>query len=233
MEIHGSRFIVAGATGVLGEAIARSLAREGVELALAGRDRKRLEELGEELEAPTAAFDARDIAGCGTAVEVLSTALGGLDGIVVACGVAAFGAAGEVDPALLDDLFAANALAPIALVEAALGQIEATGCVAAVTGMVAEFPMARLAHYSAAKAALSAYLAAVGRERRRSGPVVLDVRPPHMDTGFAERPLFGTAPERLPEPAPVEDVVAQLLDAIREGRRELAWKPMQTEPVAT
>jgi len=73
MDIHGSRFIVAGATGVLGEAIARSLATEGAELALAGRDRERLERLGEELEAPTAAFDARQIAGCGAVVEVLST----------------------------------------------------------------------------------------------------------------------------------------------------------------
>jgi len=233
MDIHGSRFIVAGATGVLGEAIARSLATEGAELALAGRDRERLERLGEELEAPTAAFDARQIAGCGAAIEVLSTALGGLDGLVVACGVAGFGPAGEVDPAHLDELFAANALAPIALVEAALGRIEDRGCVAAVTAMVAEFPMAHLAHYSAAKAALSAYLAALGRERRRSGPAVLDVRPPHMDTGFADRPLFGTAPERLPEPAPIEGVVVQLLAAIRDGRRELAWKPMRTEPVAT
>lgn len=233
MELLDKRFIVAGATGVLGEAIARELASAGAELALAGRDRERLEALGSELEAPTAVFDAADIASAGTAVDVLASALGGLDGLVAACGVAGFGPAGEVDPAHLDALFAANALAPMALIDAAISRIEADGCVAAVSAMVAEYPMARLAHYSAAKSALSAYLAAVGRERRRAGPTVLDVRPPHMDTGFSERPLFGTAPERLPDPASATEVARQIVDAIREDRRELAWKPMREEPVAS
>ena len=50
---------------------------------------------------------------------------------------------------------------------------------------------------------------------------VVDVRPPHTETGLATRPLAGQAP-RLPrglEPSLVADAV---LDAVEGGRGELA-----------
>jgi short-subunit dehydrogenase len=231
MELDGARFLVAGATGELGSALARALAAEGCELALLGRDRERLEALADELGAISGRFEARQRGGIPGAVNALAAGLGGLDGAVVALGAAAFGGAGELALETVEDVFAINALAPIALVTAALAHLPDDGAVVGVSAIVADHPTAGVAAYSASKAAFSAYLAVLRRERRRSGGVVLDVRPPHMDTGFTDRALTGEPP---PLPAPVDhrEVVARTLAALREGRRELAWDLEARELVA-
>jgi NAD(P)-dependent dehydrogenase (short-subunit alcohol dehydrogenase family) len=224
MNLEGTRILVAGATGELGSALARALSGAGADVGLAGRDAERLGALGDELAAPTARFEAGDPESCRTAVDALAAGLGGLDGIALCVGVAGFGHAGDVVPDDVRRLFDANALGPIELADAALRHIEGPGLLVAVSAVVARHPMAGLAHYSAAKGALAAYLAAVRRERRRSGLTVLDVQPPHMDTGFSERPLFGTAPA-LPEPLPAASMVQAIVDAVHHGRREVAWDP--------
>ena len=223
MELSNSRILIAGATGELGAALARALDGQGAELALAGRDQTRLDALGEELGAPVARFDAEQPASCKTAVDALAAALGGgIDVAIVAPGVTAFGAADELDPDLVQRLFAINALGPIALTGAALGHIDPGGALVGISAVTADYPTAGIAHYSAAKAALSAYLKAVRHERRREGIHVIDVRPPHLDTGFSDRALAGTPP-RLPEPVDHQQVVAATLDALRTGRREVTW----------
>jgi len=79
---------VAGATGVLGGALARALHGEGARLALAGRDEPKLATPAQELGgAPAAAFDALDLDRCTDVVAETADALGGLDLLVVAIGV--------------------------------------------------------------------------------------------------------------------------------------------------
>jgi short-subunit dehydrogenase len=85
-----------------------------------------------------------------------------------------------------------------------------------------------LAAYSASKAALSAYLEAVRRERRRDLSLVLDVRPGHLETGFADHALAGEPP-KLPPPGDTEDLVERILDAIETGARELSYDPRTRE----
>ena len=103
-----------------------------------------------------------------------------------------------------------------------MGHLEDDGAVVALSAIVADHPTAGMAAYSASKAALSAYVTALRRERRKQGLTVLDVRPPHMDTAFAERALTGSPPP-LPDPLDHRDVVAAVIEALREGRREVAW----------
>ena len=52
--------------------------------------------------------------------------------------------------------------------------------------------------------------------------MVLDVRPQHMDTGFADRALSGE-PGHLPEPGDHRAIAGQIVTALREERRELAY----------
>ena len=78
-----------------------------------------------------------------------------------------------------------------------------------------------MAAYAASKAALTAADRALARELRRSGVDVIDVRPPHTETGLAGRPLAGTAP-RLPTGLDPDAVAGRVLDAIEAGRAELA-----------
>lgn len=222
MQFHEARILVAGATGVLGRGLARALADEGANVALAGRDRDRLQALGDELSAPTAVLDLNDPAAIPGCVGAAAAALGGLDGIVVATGVVAFGAEPELYDETVQQLFTVNALGPIALIRSALGHLEPGGSVVALSAVVAEHPTAGMAAYSASKSALSSYLTALRRERRRDALVVLDVRPSHLDTGFETRALAGTPPA-LPAAGDHHDVIDAILDAMREGRRELAY----------
>lgn len=222
MEIRDKRILVAGATGVLGGLIARRLVEQGARVVVAGRNESGLEELAHELEASSVVLDFEVDGAARACVEAALGALGGLDVLVVATGTVAFGAADEVEDEVARTLFAVNTLGPMALVHAALPRLSSPGAVVALSAVVADHPTAGMAAYSASKAALSAYLDAVRRENRRRGLVVLDVRPQHMDTGFARRALRGEAP-RLPEPGDPDAVVGQILSALRDDRRELAY----------
>lgn len=231
MELPGKRFLVAGASGVLGGRLARALRDRGCRVAVAGRDPQRLDAIGSALEAPAIRFDLLDLDSCARAVAGAADELGGLDGLVVATGAVAFGRAGELDREIEEELMRVNASGPISLIGAALPQLADEGAVVALSAVVADFPTAGMAAYSASKAALSAYLTAVRRERRRQLAVVLDVRPGHMETGLAERALAGEPP-RLPEPEDQEEFVESVLEAIRTERRELRYEPRERRLVA-
>jgi short-subunit dehydrogenase len=228
MDVHDSRFLVAGATGALGSRLARGLHADGALVFLAGRDVDRLGVLADELGAPAGVLDlSRPVDAVNTAVDVL----GGLDGLVIATGAVAFGAADELPDGVARELFEVNALAPMALIRAALGEFGSPAAIVALSAVVAEFPTAGMAAYSASKAALSAYLGALRRERRRHGLTVLDVRPPHLNTGFSAHALHGDVP-RLPEPADADALVTAILAAVRDDRRELRYEPAKRELTA-
>ncbi len=223
MDLTDSRFLVAGATGTLGGLLAQSLSDAGAAVALAARDQSALAAVAAELgDVPGVALELTDPDSPAAAVKAAADALGGLDGLVVATGAVAFGPAGDLDGATTETLFAVNATGPIALVRAALERIEGPGTVACLSAVVADFPTAGMGSYSASKAALSAYLAAVRRELRKRRVTVLDVRPPHLDTPFSDRALAG-APPQLPEPTDPAVVVEAIIEALREDKRELSW----------
>jgi len=64
-------------------------------------------------------------------------------------------------------------------------------------------------------------LTAARRELRRSGIRVIDVRPPHTETGLAERAIAGTAP-RLPVGLDPATVCTRVVAAIQSGETEVA-----------
>jgi len=222
MELGEARILVAGATGTLGGLFARALGSEGARLALAGRDTERLNPLAEELDALALSFDARDTGSCREAVDQAATQLGGLDAVFIASGLAGFGEASSLGEEAARELFEVNVLGPIAIVGAALERLEPKGAIVGISAIVADYPTAGMAAYSATKAALSAYLSAVRRERRRQGLTVLDVRPQHMETGFSDRAVAGEPPP-LPDPIDPDDLVRMVLGAVREGKREIAF----------
>lgn len=216
--------LLAGATGGLGSALARRLSAAGARLTVLGRDSERLTALG--LDAPTVVGDLRRAETAEDAVAAAVAAYGGLDGLVVASGVVAFGGVGELPDDVLLDLLMVNTVAPIRLLRAALPHLadSAGGArapfVVNLSAVVAEQPTAGMAAYSASKAALTAFDAAAARELRRRGIRLVDVRPPHTETGLATRPLAGTAP-RLPQGLDPDAVAARVVAALTSGERDL------------
>lgn len=147
---------------------------------------------------------------------------GGLDGLVNAAGVVAFGPLLDTDDAVIEELFLTNALGPLFLLRRVVPALaQRRGFVAQVSAVVAEQPLPGMAAYAASKAALTAADKALTRELRRSGVDVIDIRPPHTETGLASRPIAGAAPS-LPQGLDPDTVASTILDAIEAGRSELA-----------
>ena len=233
MELNGARTLVVGATGVLGDRLSRALHGEGAQPALAGRDAQRLDQLADELGGlPTMQFDISDGFEPEAVVERATEALGGLDLLVVAVGVAAFGPAEETTDDTVETLFAVNTTSPMAFVRAALPHLDGGGTVAALSAVLADYPTARMGAYSASKAALSAWLTALRHEQRRNGVTVLDIRPPHMDTGLVDRAIAGDPPTMPPAHDP-GTIVDRIVDALRHDARELRYDAGAGEVVTT
>ena len=216
--------LVIGATGGLGAAISRRLASEGASLTLHGRDPA--------VSSPSACRPRWSPATCATpatatlAVAAAVDAHGRLDGVVIASGVVAFGPVGELPDDVLLDLFLINTLGPIRVIRAALPHLVTSGAegrspfVVPISAVVAEQPTAGMAAYSATKAALTAYDAAAGRELRRAGIRLVDARPPHTETGLADRPVAGVAP-RLPQGLTPDAVAARVVAAVLDDEKDL------------
>jgi short-subunit dehydrogenase len=63
-------------------------------------------------------------------------------------------------------------------------------------------------------------MVAATRELRRQQIDVIDARPPHTETGLADRPLAGVAP-KLPTGLDPDTVAARIVSAIKDGERDL------------
>lgn len=218
MELSGARTLVVGATGVLGGALTEALRDQGATLALAGRT----DPSGADGE-PTFTLDALDLERCAAVVDEAADALGGLDLVFVAIGVAGFGEESEND-VVTEHLLTVNAQAPMAIGRAALPHLtDSGGTLAMISAILADVPTPGMAAYSASKAALSAWLTATRGGLRKQGVRVLDVRPPHIETGLADRAVAGTVPSGIAAGSDVATLVGQVLEALRSDRRTVTF----------
>ena len=214
----GARVLVVGASGGIGRPVAEALARRGAELALAGRDEAVLLRSG--LTDRVFALDLADGPATESVVAAAADVLGGLDGVVCCAGAVAFGPLDEIPLDVLDALVAVDLVGPLRLARAAIPVLATGGFLLNVSGVVAEVPTAGLVPYSAVKAGVSAGFRALAREVRRRDLTVIDARPPHTETGLADRPLHGRAP-RLPTGLEPAVVAERLVRAIEADEREL------------
>ncbi|NVN49745.1 SDR family NAD(P)-dependent oxidoreductase [Mycolicibacterium hippocampi] len=217
--LDGASIVVVGASGGIGRRIATQLAEQGARLTLVGRDMSALRSL--DIDATLLSADLRDAEAGRSIVEAALGADDRIDGVVNAAGVVAFGSLADTDDAVIEDLFLTNVLGPLWLMRAALPALTASrGFIANISAVVAEQPLAGMAAYAASKAALTAADRALSRELRAAGVTVIDARPPHTETGLADRPIAGTAP-KLREGLQPDAVAERIIAAIRAGEREV------------
>ncbi|HET7799569.1 MAG TPA: SDR family NAD(P)-dependent oxidoreductase [Humibacillus xanthopallidus] len=236
-DLASAHVLVLGATGGLGGAIARSLAAAGSRLTLSGRDASRLAALATELGDSVVTTVVADLTrpdGPASAVRAAVDAASDpssrpLTGVVNAAGVVAFGPVAELDDDTLDEVLLLDLVAPIRLARAAVGVLPDGGFLVQVSAVVAERAMPGMAAYSAAKAGLTAFDAALGTEARRRRIRVLDVRPPHTETGLTTRAIAGQAP-RLPQGLTPEAVADRVIRALLDDERDLPSTAFTASP---
>lgn len=191
MKIAGSTVLVTGASGGIGGAIARQLARQGANLILVSRDTEKLKDLSRDLQSNGVRVVSlvADLARPDVPCAVVKDALRSIDAIdiVINCaGIQNFGF--FVDEATADTaaLFHVNVIAPMALVNAVLphmlerkkGQIVNVGSIFGSIG----FPC--FSSYSASKFALRGFSEALRRELSGSGIGVTYLAPRFTRTAF-------------------------------------------------
>jgi len=229
MQISGSTVLLTGASGGIGQAIARALHARGAKLVLTGRRAEVLEPLAAELGGRALAVDLSDAA----AVEQLAAALspeGDVGEVDILIANAALPASGRLDSYTVEQIDRAldvNLRAPIVLAHAlAPGMVErGSGHLVFISSLAGKAASPRSSLYNASKFGLRGFAAALRADLRDSGVGVSTVFPGFIrdagmfaDSGASLPPGVGT---RSPE-----DVARAVIAAIERNRGEVDVAPL-------
>ena len=181
-ELVGRRALVTGGTRGIGAAIAQRLLDSGAKVVVTARSR------GEALPAG-ATFVAGDVASASGVKAIAEGALGALGGLDILVNNAG-GASGfpQGSASIPDDewqaCFALNLFAAIRLTNALLPALRESkaGAIVNISSGAARIPIAAVAHYCAAKAALNSYSRTIALELAPSGVRVNVVSPGPVTT---------------------------------------------------
>ena len=190
-DLAGLGALVTGASGGLGSAIARELARLGCKMFLTGRDPVRLDSLRDEL-GPTAGRCAVDLAD-GSAPQLIAEAalehLGVVDVLVNNAGVFPVGPAENVTPQEFDSCFSVNVRAPFLLSSLLVPRMAARGWGRVVNiGSSSSYAgFANTALYCASKHALLGLSRSLFNEFKGRGVRVFCLSPGSIQTEMGRR----------------------------------------------
>ena len=216
--VRGASVLLAGATGGIGGALADELHRRGAALTLVGRSLDHLEQLT--VPGARLALDLRTPDACARAIDAAVAHAGGLDVVINAVGVVSFGPVVDLTVDAMEEVFFTNTFLPIMLAKAALDRIRPGGAIVNISGVIAEQNLPGMAVYGASKAAVRSFDEALAREARRAKIRVIDARPPHTETGLAQRPIAGDSPKMPTGLAPAH-VSVVICDALEQGTADL------------
>ena len=219
MELESRRVLLTGATGGLGEAIARALAAKGAQLVLSGRRVDALEALARELGAEPVVCDLSDRAD----LERLVAAAGEVDVLVANAGLPGSGTLPRVEPGDIDRVLEVNLRAPIMLARLlSPGMIDrGRGQLVFVASFAGKLPSAgESSIYTATKFGLRGFAHVLRAQLKRKRVGVSLVTPgPVRDAGMFARGGAKTPP--LVSPSSPEDVGKAVVRAIERNAAEI------------
>lgn len=222
MQLRNTRILLTGASGGLGQDLARQLADAGAALLLSGRDSRRLTaltaSLGADCSSVCADLDqARGIVSVAAAAREFGIAV-----LINNAGVGAFGLFENQEWERIERVLATNLAAPMHLTRALLPWLKAQPQAAIVNigSTFGSLPFPGFVAYSAAKAGLRGFSQALRRELADAPVEVIHIAPRAIDT-----PLNSDAVQALNRALGnrsdnAEDVARQVLAALRAGSGE-------------
>ncbi len=204
MRFPGKAALVTGAASGIGRATALRLAREGARLALADRDRERLEAAARDAgAAATFLYDAADGESSAAMAAAAAKALGGLDVLICNAGIYLKTHFAEMTPSDWSLVLAVNLTSVARIVQAALPSlIDSRGNVVSVASTAATAGIAYAAHYAAAKAGIVALTKSLAVEFAPRGVRFNAVAPGRVKTAITAglAPLAGQDASLLVRP---------------------------------
>jgi short-subunit dehydrogenase len=219
IDLMEKRVLLTGASGGLGEPIARALAGRGARLVLSGRREDALAALAGELGAEVAACDLADR----DAVGRLASESGDVDVLVANAGLLGAGTLPRLDQDEIDRVIEVNLRAPIALARRLLPSMaeRGSGHLVFVASFAGKIPSAGESPiYTATKSGLRGFAHVVRVQSRRKGVGVSLVTPgPIRDVG-----MWARGNQKLPaiiRPQPPEDVGKAVVKAIEQDLAEV------------
>jgi short-subunit dehydrogenase len=225
VQLGGARALVTGATGGIGDAIARALHARGAHVLLSARRREALDEvagrLGERTEVLVADLAERD------APTQLAEASGAVDVLVANAALPASGRVEDFSHEEIDRALDVNLRAPMQLTRALLpGMLErGRGHVVFVSSLSGKTGSPRSGIYSATKFGLRGFAAGLREDVEAKGIGVTVVFP-----GFvSDAGLFAESGVRLPPwvgTRTPEQVAAAVVRGIEHDRAELDVAPL-------
>ncbi len=220
MEIANKRFLVVGASGVLGGELVKVLTDKGAIVSGSASSNDSAAKIPPKVEVRLL-LDLTSPESIKTLTDYLIAATE-LDGIINAAGVVAFGDVKDLSPETVGRLMAINASGPMQLFSALTAKLaeKEESVVVNITGVVAETPLPGIAAYSASKFAIDGFLSAAAREWRRNGIRAISARPGHTETGLATRAIAGEPP-KFPEGMSPQHVAQRIVAAIENDEKEL------------
>jgi short-subunit dehydrogenase len=230
VNVAGRSALVTGASGGLGQAIARRLAAAGASLILSGRRAGVLEELAAELGAQVAAADLADAG----SVRALAAAHGDVDILVANAGLPASGRLESFTEEQIDRALLVNLRAPILLAHAIAPAMVARGSghIVLMSSLSGKAPAAGSSIYSATKFGLRGFAGALRAELHGTGVGVSAIFP-----GFIrEAGMFDDAGVKLPRGTGTkspQDVAKATLRAIERNKGEVDVAPLALKLGAT
>ena len=206
--------LITGATGYLGQALARGFGGARARLFLTGRNEAALAELGKELSARTLAVD---LAAEGAAARVVEEA-GRIDTLIINAGTLADGLVAGLTDDDLARVYELNVMAAFRMLRATLKPMimNRSGNIVVVSSTAAQRPGVGQAAYASSKAALEALVKTTARETATRGIRVNAVAPGLLVGGMSARILddhMDQARASIPmrRPGEAEEVVPVVL----------------------
>ena len=223
MALIDGRVLLTGATGGIGQAIAKAFAERGATLILSGRRIDVLDDLANELGAQSVAGDLSDRAD----VDRLIAEAGDIDVLIANAGLPSSGAFTELTQEQIDRMIEVNLRAPIALAHAAAEGMVARrrGHIVLISSLAGKVSSPASAIYSATKFGLRGFALGIREDLRPYGVGVSVVLPGFIrDAG-----MFADAGVELPRGVGTrtpDDVAAGVIRAIERNRAEVEVAPL-------
>ncbi len=223
MSLVDGTVLITGATGGIGQAVARAFASRGAEVILSGRRQEVLDPLAQQLGGRAIPGDlaSRDD------VERLINAAGAVDVLVANAALPATGHITELSQEQIDTMLEVNLRAPIALARALIPGMVERGhghlvFVSSLSGRVAS-PLSSL--YNATKFGLRGFSLGVREDLRGTGVGASVILP-----GFiSDAGMFAESKVKLPPGVGTkspDEVACAVISAVERNRAEVAVAPV-------